>query len=198
MAGVAINQFLMARVVNSVVISHKSSITQQVDRASVQAATRFVRRARPVDNRAESRLQVGHDEGRRHALPRNVCDGEAETPLPEIEEIVEVSAHRPGRLPVNGEAPAGDRRHASREQVPLDFQGPLQVEGLGPEFLPFQSPGHETGRLPDEVQILLFETRGECFPRDRQETGHPLLHPESRQGVQPFRPRAVGLLLRQA
>ena len=74
----------------------------------------------PSGNGAKHALGVGHHQGRRDTLARDVADDEAHTTVVQVEEIVEVAAHLSCWLVVVGYLPALEPGQVLGEQGVLD------------------------------------------------------------------------------
>ena len=69
----------------------------------------------------------GHDQGRRDALAGDVAADQADQAVRKLDEVVEVSAHRLGRLVVGGHIPAGELGQFPGQELSLDELGDLQL-----------------------------------------------------------------------
>ena len=91
-------------------------------------------------------MRAGHDEGRRDALVGHVADDDADAPLAEVDEVVEVAADDARRAVVRGDLPLGQVRQLARQELLLDQLRDLEL------LLEALALGGLGGLLADELR----------------------------------------------
>ena len=103
-------------------------------RAGISGASSSFARARTLPGSieprrlgAQDRVRPRHDQRRRDALVGHVADDDADPPLAEVDEVVEVAADDPRRAVVRGDLPLREVRQLARQELLLDELRDLEL-----------------------------------------------------------------------
>ena len=93
----------------------------------VDALEHLARIEQPLGRGAQHGARRRHHERCGYALVGDVADHEADLPVVQRDEVVEVAAHLAGRAVVGVDLPAGEVGQRARQEVLLDQLGDLQL-----------------------------------------------------------------------
>ena len=120
MAGVGVAQMPGRRVQDAVEAGHEHVLGDIRHEAVVDAREHRAGLGQALRAGAHDASRRRHHHRGRNALVGDVADHEADAPVAELDEVVEVAADRARRAVERGQIPAGERRQLLRQEVLLD------------------------------------------------------------------------------